>query len=532
MTPAARHLGCNCVGILVVGGEPPARTDDENARGEKRGTMSESKTGDYRHESKDAGDLARRKFLIDMGRTALGVAAAAEIANTAAASDAASPEAIPAAVKIPEHLPSRLTIAQFLWTWLIDITPGGAYDDLDRVFNDCDERHHNCIRADAGLNWAFDQQGRPRGAIELLPWAPGVGNNLRDVYPDKPVKYDVLERVLKMFELAKKHNIYVTLTSWEYQDSTTHLADPKLREDIFSTPPAERFERLANMHDRMIQELKKHGLEKQIAFVEIHNEVDYSDLPADWFTAKPLIEKALARLQKAHPDILFTADYGSPSPFRPGFPGYEALPVNLQVADQHIYTLGVQKALHDLTGTWLGDQVPPDPKDNPLLAWMIGGKPRLSWEEFGRHATRVRRSWWPIDWFFANIDVDRYDYWMFEHFGEYAAEMTALVAGNMRSWGNFSRSRGIPAVVDEGYIFWPPRNSRFEESAAGRGIYQAVVDTGIEQGYWGIMLSNYAGPHQPLWKENPAWISKMNQRILASANTARAAGTVLEPNQF
>src|ERR1017187_3651183 len=282
--------------------------------------MDRSKTGQHQGENKDAGDLARRKFLKDMGRTALGVAAAAEIANTTKASDAASPEAVPAAVKIPEHLPPRLTIAQFLWTWLIDVAPGGAYDDLDRVFNDCNERHHNCVRADAGLNWAFDQQGRPRGAIELLPWAPGVCENMRCVSSNTPVKYDVLERVLKMFESAKRHNVYVTMTSWEYQDSTAHLADPKLREDVFSTPPAERFERLANMHDRMIQELKKHGLEKQIAFVEIHNEVDGSDLPTDWLTAKPLIEKALARLQTAHPDILFTADYGSPSPFRPVFP--------------------------------------------------------------------------------------------------------------------------------------------------------------------------------------------------------------------
>ena len=56
-------------------------------------------------------------------------------------------------------------------------------------------------------------------------------------------------------------------TSWEYQDSTTHLADPKLREDVFSTPLPERFERLANMYDRLIRELKKRGLEKQIAFV-------------------------------------------------------------------------------------------------------------------------------------------------------------------------------------------------------------------------------------------------------------------------
>ena len=32
---------------------------------------------------------------------------------------------------------------------------------------------------------------------------------------------------------------------------------------------------------------------------------------------------------------------------------------------------------------------------------------------------------------------------MFEHLGEYAPEMTALLAGNMRAWGGFARSRGF-----------------------------------------------------------------------------------------
>ena len=58
----------------------------------------------------------------------------------------------------------------------------------------------------------------------------------------------------------------------------------------------------------------------------------------------------------------------------------------------------------------MGSQVPPDPKDNALLAWMIGGKPRLGWEEFGQRAARVRRKWWPVQWFYANLDPDRYDY--------------------------------------------------------------------------------------------------------------------------
>jgi hypothetical protein len=319
-----------------------------------------------------------------------------------------------------------------------------------------------------------------------------------------------------LFETAKKHNVYIAQTSWAYQDSTTNLADPKLREDIFSTPLNERFERLANLHDRLIQELKKHGLEKQIAYVELHNEINFSEFPLGWLAQKPLVEKALRRLRQAHPDILFTADYANVGPiFEAKFPGYDALPENMQVADHHVYTAGVEKALLDLTNTWVGDQVP-DLKNSELLRWLVRDNPRVSWEKWSTAAARMRRAWWPTWWLYVNVDVDRYDYWMFEHFGEYSGMMNNLIESGMRDWGNFARQRGLPAVVDEGYIFDAPPLSYFEDSAAGRLIYEHVVDLAIEQGYWGVMLSTYIMPTYRIWTENPGWIKKTNERFLKS----------------
>jgi len=43
------------------------------------------------------------------------------------------------------------------------------------------------------------------------------------------------------------------------------------------------------------------------------------------------------------------------------------------------------------------------------------------------------------------------------------------------------------------------------------------------------MLSNYAGPHQPLWKDNPGWIKKINQQILAPAESKPGAVVGLNP---
>jgi hypothetical protein len=165
----------------------------------------------------------------------------------------------------------------------------------------------------------------------------------------------------------------------------------------------------------------------------------------------------------------------------------------------------------------MGDQVP-DLKNNELLRWLVRGNPRVSWEQLSKAAARQPRAWWPMFWLFVNVDVDRYDYWMFEHFGEYAGMMKTLIQSAMRDWGNFARHRGLPAVVDEGYIFDPPRYSNFEDSAAGRLIFEHVVDLAIEQGYWGVMLSSYIVPLFPIWTENPRWIKKVNERFLKSVS--------------
>jgi hypothetical protein len=457
----------------------------------------------------------RRTFLKGIGQSAISLAGATSlgVGSLDASSSTLSPQE--RKVHIPEHLPPRLTISAWLWQWLVACNPGEPFSNLDKVFAEHTERRFNAIRADVALNWAFDNNGRARGPVEVAPWVPGASENLRVVSGKGGIRYDVLEHVLHMFEMAKKHNVYIIATSWAYQDSTTHLADPKLRQEVFSVPLGDRFELLADLHDRLIQELKKHGLEKQLAFVELHNELDGSDFPKGYLVQKPLVEKALQRLQQAHPDILFDADYAAPHPDNPSFPGYFSLPDNIQVADQHCYTLGVQKALHDLTNTW-GTQVP-NPKGNSLLNWLTDGSTKISWEEWSRRAERVRRGWWPLMWFFENITKpDRYDYWMFQHFGEYSAMMASLIKTNFRAWGKFARDKGLPAIVDEGYIFYPPLNSRFEESAAGRQLSELVVDVAIEQSYWGVVLSNYIGPSEPMWTLHPEWIRETNQRFLGS----------------
>jgi hypothetical protein len=57
-------------------------------------------------------------------------------------------------------------------------------------------------------------------------------------------------------------------------------------------------------------------------------------------------------------------------------------------------------------------------------------------------------------------------------------------------------------------------HSAFEPSTVGRNNLEFITDQMREAGYWGVMISTYAFPGQPLWEEEAAWLKKTNDRIL------------------
>ena len=140
----------------------------------------------------------------------------------------------------------------FIWDWITMATPGEPYHDLERVMAGLRERGFNAVRAETGLNWCFTADGKPRGEMEFCPWIPGYSDNLTSVNAKGGGRHDVLKRVVHLMELAKKHGVYVILTSWEYQDSSWFVADPKLRAEVMAIPEKERFMHLAQHHDRLL----------------------------------------------------------------------------------------------------------------------------------------------------------------------------------------------------------------------------------------------------------------------------------------
>ena len=99
---------------------------------------------------------------------------------------------------------------------------------------------------------------------------------------------------------------------------------------------AERYRVLAAAWDRMIAFLTTKVHRERIALVELHNEIDFSILPA---LADGGIEQ-VSWLLSRHPDLLVTASYGKPPHL-----AVHRVPEGIGAAQFHVYSYGVLDAL-------------------------------------------------------------------------------------------------------------------------------------------------------------------------------------------
>ncbi len=436
-------------------------------------------------------------------------------------------------VSIPAHLPRRLAICYYGWDWITSALPDEAYGDLERAVRETKERGFNCIRPDVGLGLLFDADGNRRGPLEFTEWIPGCSDNIQCVNCRGGGTHDVWERVMQLFELAEQYDIYIIGTSWLYQDFNAQIADVRIREELMAVPYEDRLMLLAKQWDWLLKDLKHHNLSHRLALVELVNELDSTPIFApvhqtlepptieDWYHGRfpesdsnrlrDLAAEALALLREDHPELLITVDLGSAESMA------RLLPDNAQVADHHCYPDALPRAIADAVGARLFDRTSvPDPESNELLRSLLKPNP-MPWEELKRRATRVRSSWHPIVWFYDNVDNAKYDAWCIEHFDEMQPRIEQTTEKHFRTGVEFAKQRGLPLVVDEGYICYPPLHSRLIEMPEGRFGEELAVNTAIAAGYWGILPTGYVRPNTPGWYHDDQcdWVRGINQRILA-----------------
>ncbi|NLX21024.1 MAG: hypothetical protein GXY55_05035 [Phycisphaerae bacterium] len=408
---------------------------------------------------------------------------------------------------IPAHLPPRLAIGFWGYWWLTNSGPGEAYEDLERAVAESKDRHFNCLRIDVAPDWCRDPQGRRRGRIELAPFAGPFGRTNNRSCEYRGVTLDVHERLMQLVDLAARYDMCLALTSWQFQETPPIAADRDIRRQILSVPDTDWFMHMARTHDRLINEIKDRGLERTIAYVEVHNEMNY--VPGEDEAKRLRSEEAIDFLRQRHPDLLIAADYAW---FEDSW-----FARNTQLVDHHAYA-GKSTLSKLFCGALWDIDKGPDMNDE-FLRWIL--KPDFTpWEEFVARVNVgdfVHPAWICRVWFYANLDNNRFDYWCFRQFGAEADGMVESVTTKIKQGADWARRYNVPAVIDEGYNLYPPLHSRFEESAAGRWVVENAVHTAIEQGYWGILPTCYFCPDAPAWHEEPqkSYITKLNRHILA-----------------
>ena len=417
---------------------------------------------------------------------------------------------------VPAHLPERLAITLWDFSWYTRAEPGGPFDDLDRACTEAVARGYNAIRICAApllLSSALTQD-EPLATlareldIEGLGTAPdGDVYGRRTRWYDTPGGYriDLLGRLLELFEAAERHGMVILLSSWEYQQSTAFALSRAWFDATESTAVAHRYAELTAAWDGLIRHLTAHGHRRTISLVELHNEVDFSRLP-------PLEEggtEALEQLRAAHPDLLFTASYGKPPHL-----AMHQVPEGLGAAQFHVYSYGVLDALQTLID--IRSEGSADFPNATLRGLLRADAPTaagyghpVAWKTAATVVTD--QMIYGYDW----IDADTWDTWLLQNYGPYRAVMEREIESRTIAIAEWARWKGVPAVIGEGWIGYTPLEGTFEENPIGRALAEHGIRTALDHGVWGVVLCSNAAPHHPMWQQLD-WQRRLNAEITSA----------------
>ena len=410
---------------------------------------------------------------------------------------------------VPAHLPRRLAICLWDFSWYTRAGDGEPFAEVDRAMAETADRGYNAVRICAAPLLIAGRLGLDDLAgdlpIEGLGAAPTGGFfGQRTRWYDTPGDYrlDVRARLFELLEAARRHGVVVILASWEYQQSPSFAGDPRWFEAIDAVPLAGRYDVLADAFARLLDDVRAAGLIDVVAFTELHNEVDFSILPP--------VEQggvaALERLRTRHPDQLVTVSYGKP----PHLAMHRLSPA-LAVAQFHVYSYGVLDALQrriDIRSE--GSEGFPNAE---LRALLRPDAP--SFADYGRPAEWKLRATvitdqmlYGYDW----IDADAWDAWLLDHYGEHREVMLREIESRVVAVAEWARWRGVPAVVGEGWVGYTPRDGWFEESPVGRSLAEHGIRTALAHGVWGVVACSNAAPHHPMWAD-AAWQRRVNALV-------------------
>lgn len=420
-----------------------------------------------------------------------------------------------------KHLPRKLTITMWDFSWYTMTLPGEPYHDLAARFKEAVERGYNTIRICAMPYMLFTESGKREGPLRFGNLGK-VGQRTRWYNCRGGAELDGHAHLLELFRQAKAHGCYIMLSSWEYQQSPSFLAHPALRDELAAIPAEKRFMAIAKSMDQLIRFVSGEGYAGQIVYAELHNEVEFGQLTAvgtergikDDDTPKlveamqPYIEEAVEYLRGQHLDILMTASYTLNEAYPKAY-----VARNLQVAHYHLYIKGVLNELMDAAGLQDAQASFPNPFVRSLL--REGAPPFEEWSLPEGQEWRMEGN--PVgmkliylhDW----ADPDKWDLYLYDRYSAHKLAMlqkTDFRFGEIHDW---VRHFDIPIVIGEGYVGYTPLQAGFEEGPVGKFIAEYAIRKGMSLGFWGMTLCSNCAPHHPFWND-VVWQQKWNRFIL------------------
>jgi len=404
-------------------------------------------------------------------------------------------------VPIPGHLPQRLTITLWDFSWYVRTGPGEPFEDLDRAFDEAVERGYNTVRICA-MPYLLFGSGLDTTALHLGPLGAAYGQRVRWYDVGAPTVIDARAHLIALFEAAKRHDCYVIVSSWEYQQSSSFAETSDWFDALIAIDPEDRAEAQAVAQAELVGFLAEHDLADRIAFVEVHNEVQAGHLSdgivgsLDERTVglRPRLERAVTAFHQRQPTVPVTVNYAHVP-----VAGMRGIPENIDVLVTHPYVYGVLEAFiaeYGLRGTVADfDQA----KASEIL--LPGPPPITSWGPDAAWRSRATIICAPEIYVHDNGDAEAIDRWLYRHYATWELAMYERLTLWLDVARDWALVHGVPLVFGEGWIGYTPRDGRFEEGPVGAEFCRRAIDESIRVDAWGTIVCSNAAPQHAMWAD-------------------------------
>lgn len=424
-------------------------------------------------------------------------------------SSVAAPQPPYQPVPIPAHLPDRLTITLWDFSWYVRTGPGEPFHDLEAAVAAAAARGYNTVRICA-MPFLLFGSGLDTSALQLDRLGGEYAQRVRWYDVGAPTTIDARAHLLRLLRALREHDMFVILSSWEYQQSSAFATTSEWWDALRAVPPQERPTRLAHALADLVELLAEHDLDDRVAFTELHNEVQYGHLTdglpdpredgedATVVALRPRLEAGLAAFHERLPDHPVTANFA-----KVPVASMRALPVAMDVLVLHPYIYGVLDevtAAFDLRGD-LAD-FPAEAvraagilrRDAPDAAsWVLPD--HLAWK---MDATIVGKpEIFLHDW----VDERAFDRFLYERYQVHHHEMARVLGIWLDVAADRGAERGVPVVFGEGWVGYTPLHGNFEEGPIGAAFCRLAVAESARVGAWGTLVCSNAAPQHPMWDD-------------------------------